>query len=198
MTTEIIDDDDWVEIEKATASGAVLPDVQVRISIFKMRERLLKPRVSIVLRREAAQWIRANGPRFRAALGGAKLNFLRLTPDVNAGKFEHTSFKGIEKLIIGHLPAWPSETREPTEAKWSVTDNWLKLELPIDFVAPRPLHSSLAPSPPTRPLSGAPLILAVLQLFTLVTPPLGDLRLIKEKDDRKCMKPSLRRKRSQG
>lgn len=134
---EIIDDDDWIDIDRALPGSAERPDVEVRLSIFKMRGKLLKARAYIVFRREASKWIDANRPRFRVSIGGNKANFIRIVPDPQAGKFENMTFHGVERLLVGHIPAWPNEVRESTAAKWTIDRGWMKLELPGDFATPR-------------------------------------------------------------
>lgn len=147
MTQELIDEDDWVEIDRELPAGAERPDVEVRLSIFKMRAKTLKARTFIVLRNDAAKWIADNGPRFRIAVGGAKANFLRIVPDVHAGKFENSTFKGVERLLLGHVSAWPNEVRASTAAKWEISGARMTLELPRDFALPSSRVEISAPAP---------------------------------------------------
>lgn len=90
----------------------------------------------MVLRREAAQWIFANEPRFRIQIGGDAVNKIRITPDKDRGKFEVTNFKGVARLALGHINAWPNESRESTEATFEIVNGSLLLTLPKGFAKP--------------------------------------------------------------
>lgn len=141
MTEEIIDDDDWVEVERQKKQSAPLCDVSVSLTIAQRKNgKVGKARAYLTFRGKAAEWIRANGPRFRVAVAGAQVNYLRITPDKHGGKFESWTGRGeTERLCIGAVTAWPNEDRAPTEAKWSVEAGWMKLRLPEDFAIAAPV-----------------------------------------------------------
>ena len=136
-TQELIDDDDWVEVEpNAKASQKALADVTVRITVSKLgrNAKEAKARTTIAFRGEAAKWIEDNGPRFRILLGGQNVNCLRVAPDKHHGKFEFATARGETKMIrLGALTAWPREDREMTAASWRIDGNFMRLTLPDDF-----------------------------------------------------------------
>jgi hypothetical protein len=115
------DDDDWQDLEKP-AAGEQKPDASVRLSLTGGRHGAgEKVRAHIVLRRGAADWIRSNGPRFRVQIGGANANGVRIVADAARGQYEAAELKGVMRLSIGVVTAWPNEAREPAEANWKVT-----------------------------------------------------------------------------
>jgi hypothetical protein len=145
------DDDDWQDLEKPVA-GEQKPDVSVRLSLTGGRHGAGdKVRAHITLRRKAAEWIRENGPRFRVQIGGASANGVRIVADGMRGQYEAAELKGVMRLSIGVVTAWPNEARDPTEAKWRVTEGGLVLTLPDEFgkaAKASPAAEKAAPMPP--------------------------------------------------
>jgi len=132
------DDEDWADLEKVSVTAVQKPDVTISL---RVRAGRLKPKVAarvsatIWLRREAAQWIDAHGPRFKAQIAGKDCNLLRIVPHDN-GTFEASEFKGVKRLGIGAVNLWPNEIRADVEAKWTLTPGGLVLTLPADFARP--------------------------------------------------------------
>jgi hypothetical protein len=127
------DDDDWQDLEKPLA-GEQKPDVTVRLSLARNRHGAGdKARAYIALRRGAADWVRAQGPRFKVQIGGANANGVRIVADAARGQYKAVELKGVMRLSIGVVTSWPNEAREPAEAKWRVTGWGLVLTLPEDF-----------------------------------------------------------------
>ncbi len=168
---EIIDEEDWVEVERAAKKTGPLPEVSVRISIAALgrHKPVSKARVYLAFRGDAAEWLVGHGPRFRVGLAGAKANYLRIVPDVHLGKFEYAESVGgkTKRLSLGVMPAWPSEEREPTAVEWDVAAGYMRLRLPEDFATPRAKAlpppgargegaSSVATAPSPPPASVAP------------------------------------------
>lgn len=155
---EIIDEDDWVEVEKAApAAKSVLSEVSVKITISAIaRSKTLKPRAYLAFRGKAAEWIVANGPRFRIAIGGANANHLRIVPDAAGGKFEFFNAIGgqTKRMNLGSVSAWPGEERASTAAHWDISPGYMKLRLPDDFAVAR----SAAPAP--KAAAAAPVVAA--------------------------------------
>lgn len=138
MTDIPFDDDDWMDLEPPPAAGVVKPDVTLSMTIRNGRyppKAGARPRVRVTiwLRREAAQWIVANGPRFKAQIGGPKCNHIRVVADARGGRFEATEMKGVQRLCVGIVNVWPNEVRRDVEAKWTATPAGLVLTLPVDF-----------------------------------------------------------------
>ena len=163
---ELIDEDDWIEVEKAGKAAPVLADVTVKIAYgapgrFKGAP---KARTSITFRGPAAQWIEAHGPRFRVEVGGRMANYVRIVPDVNRGKFEVFDFaRGSAKGIkIGVLNAWPSEDRTATEATWTIEGGFMKLRLPENFAVAAPASKASAPAAAPAPARAEPKVVKSL------------------------------------
>lgn len=140
-TEEILDEEDWVEIEKSLPPSQVLAEVSIRVTIATIGhggKGTPKARATIAFRGKAALWVVANGPRFRIAIGGSMSNFLRIVPDVHRGKFEFSDTRGGTKRIsLGVIAAWPREDRVPTACEWNIADGGIRLRLPADFAVPR-------------------------------------------------------------
>lgn len=153
----IDDDDDWTEIEKATTQSARKPDAQIGLT-FKANRRGKSTRATatIWLRREAAEWIDAHGPRFRVQVGGSACNLVRLIPDNERGQFEAGELKGVKRLIIGHINLWPNEARDATDAKWRADGGGMVLTLPADFAKAGRSVAPPAPPPPPPPKPAGP------------------------------------------
>lgn len=131
--TDIDDDDCWIELE-AHRVEKVDADVTLRLTKVKGKG---KARAYLCFRRQAAQWISANAPRFRVAIGGVHDDLIRIVPDLHGGKFENLPFKGVERLVIGHVELWPDESRAPVAVEWDATVKWMKLTLPKGFTDPK-------------------------------------------------------------
>ena len=132
----MVDDDDWIDLERVSGAGAK-PDASVRVSIYRARYGVSpKVRAFIALRGPLADWIRANGPRFRVQIGGPNANKVRIVKDAQNGQFEAVEFKGVFRLSLGIVTAWPNETREPTEAKSTIAGDAIVLTLPDGFAKP--------------------------------------------------------------
>jgi hypothetical protein len=154
---ELIDEDDWIEVEKSGPSK-VLADVSIRLSQPERNGKIGKARAYIAFRGKAAEWIVANGPRFRVSIGGANANWLRIVPDIHRGKFEFGNSVGglTKRLSLGHLAAWPDEDRNPTEAEWSVSAGYMRLRLPDDFAVARKSAPKQLPPPATAAAPATP------------------------------------------
>ena len=154
------DDDDWCELEPIKKpQGGPQPDVSVRLSAVPSG---VRNRVVIFFRGAVGDWIERKGPRFRIAVGGANANKLRILPDLQGGKYEAGTLKGVQRIMISGIPAWPIERRgEAAAAIATFTDdgNGLLLELPEDF-AKRTAASNAKPAhvgvQPARKIDPAP------------------------------------------
>lgn len=166
---DLDDDDDWVDLQKPIKQGksASLPEASVRISISQFKARKsTTPRAFMALRGSMATWINDHGPRFKVQIGGAFAEKIRIVAD-GMGRFEAVmSMKGrTMRLFLGAVAAWPSEEREPTEAKVAIDGNFVVLTLPVDFSRPRSPPAGAPPNvrpapvaqPRKEPERGAPL-----------------------------------------
>jgi hypothetical protein len=144
------DDDDWIDLEKTPAPGAVRPLATVKLTkMAKPGARVSAARSTIWLRRELADWAREKGPRFRVQIGGAGANLLRVIPDLDRGKYETADFHGSLRINLGIVNVWPDEDRAPAEAAASITPGGLVLRLPEGFARPTlPMLPSPSASPP--------------------------------------------------
>jgi hypothetical protein len=141
------DEDDWIELERADAAGALLPAVQARMTVWGDSG---AARAFISFRREAAEWLREKGPRFFVQVGGLNLNRLRLVPNQSDGKFCIIETRGgTLRLSLGKVPHWPNEPRDAVAAKYEIAKyGAMVLELPEDWA-----RAGRAPTPkqPVRP-----------------------------------------------
>ena len=139
-TQELIDEDDWVELDRNVAPK-VLADVTVRVTVGLLgrNSRTPKARTAIAFRGDPGKWIEANGPRFKVLLGGQNANCMRIVPDLHRGKFEagESRFGNTKMMRLGMLAAWPAEDRELTAASWQIGNGFMQLTLPADFAKPR-------------------------------------------------------------
>jgi hypothetical protein len=158
------DDEDWVDLEKVSASSVQKPDVTISLKPAPGRHNpKVAPRVRAVvwLRRAAAEWIEAHGPRFKTQVGGKGCNLLRIVRQAN-GPFEAAGFKGVKRLGIGLVNLWPNEIRADVEAKWVETPGGLVLTLPDDFAlpgqgdAPKAREEAPVQKPAPRPATPQP------------------------------------------
>ncbi len=135
--TEIDLDEDWIDLEQPKSPGVIRPEVTLMMTVrpgrYAPKSGVPRVRATIWLRRDAAAWIAANGPRFKAQIGGPNCNFVRLVPDARQGRFEASELKGVQRLALGVVNVWPNEIRRDVEARWTVTPAGLVLTLPADF-----------------------------------------------------------------
>jgi hypothetical protein len=154
---EIIDDEDWIEVERVSGSTTALADVTVKITVAAIgrHKRTPKARTYFAFRGKAADWIVANGPRFRVAIAGSKANFVRITPDLHRGKFEfgNSPRKETKRMNLGVVTAWPKEERKVTAADWEISAGSMKLRLPEDFAIAA--HGKATTTSQAPALSGA-------------------------------------------
>lgn len=130
-----MDDDDWFELEKTSATKAeFMPLAQVRISMVT-RKNKTTAKAYLAFRREAAVWLLERGPRYRIQIGGSAAQKIRITPDLQRGKLILAELKGCARLQLGFVSAWPAQVREATACDMKIgADNVMILTLPISFV----------------------------------------------------------------
>lgn len=144
------EEDDWVDLEKTASTARSKAMASVSISATG-RGSAHSPTFRSILffRREAADWIAKNGPRFRVQVGGADCNKIRIVPDAGGGRFENVVFHGVQRLILGIVNLWPAEPRKGVEAAVEFADNHLILTLPRDFAkATAPAPTPVTQEPP--------------------------------------------------
>jgi hypothetical protein len=157
---DVANDDDWIELEPAPKAGTKMPDVTVRITPPAIgadkdgkRRRSPHARAWVVFREDAAVWIE-NHTRFRVAIGGPYANKIKVTPDKERGRYESGILKGVSRMFLGVINAWPSEGRDSTEARWEIVGDSMVLTLPNDWAkarVPRLAPTPTAPAPPAKP-----------------------------------------------
>jgi hypothetical protein len=135
------DDEDWLDLEPSAKGAALLPEVQIRLSKAmrgnpKQVNGAPKAFAFLAFRREAADWMAANGPRFKVQIGGGAANKIRLIPDQQRGLFEAGAFRGTFRINLRHVNLWPDEDRDAIDVSWAVHGNALHLTLPSDFARP--------------------------------------------------------------
>lgn len=158
MTEEIIDEEDWFELERGRTAREPrrVFDVSVRVTVAAIgrggQKNTPKARVYVAFRGEAAKWIVDNGPRFSVAVGGRFANYIRIVPDNERGKFEWGDIArktDTKRLNLGTVAAWPCEDRPVTEAQWDVSTGWMRLRLPDAWAVPT--QKRLPPPSDPRP-----------------------------------------------
>lgn len=141
--------EEWIELGVRPPKEA-LPECQVRLT-----KPSNKPaRAHIVLRAAAAEWLHGSKSKsLRVSLGGDQLNKLRLTIDP-AGKYRAGLFKGVYKIVLGHVDLWPDEHRDPTQATYRLNNGELFIALPEDFAKATPRQKP-APAPVAKASAAA-------------------------------------------
>lgn len=159
------DTDDWTEIEPANKPSQLLPDVSIRLGFRgnPITRHSGRATASITFRRDAAEWIKDHGPRFRVQIGGEACNRLRIISDAAGGRFESHDLKGVQRLTIGHINLWPNEQRGVTEATIvEFQPGAMVLTLPQDFARPQA-------KPTPKPAEAPPAPVATAQPFPVTT-----------------------------
>ena len=145
-------DEEWDDIVP-TITGKSLPVVQVRLT----RMRGSRALCFITCRGEVAEWLQAQGPRFRAQIGGQEADRIRILPDASAGRFEAAECRGgTLRLNLGHMNVWPDEIRAPIECAYEVRSTRdLIVTLPKGWARPRPAAPAALPAPVARAVPAA-------------------------------------------
>lgn len=147
------DDDEWIELERPS-SGKVLPDVALRLG---KQPRTGRVAAYVSLRGQAAQHIQAYGPRYRILIGGREADRIKLIPDARAGQYELSTIRGVARLFLGVVTAWPAEIREPVACAWrrDGASTAMLLQLPSGFTRPAKPEPALLPPPVPAQLAPA-------------------------------------------
>lgn len=153
----IADDEDWEDLSPPGTLGSILPDAQIRLSIAGRSDRKARRAVALLTLRNAARdWVVEHGPRFRAQIGGAAADRIRIIPDAPGGRFEYIECRGgTVRLNLGPVNAWPNETRPPVAVSWRADGNGsLIVTLPAGFArataAASPAPTAVVTTQPPR------------------------------------------------
>ena len=133
MSGDDFSDEDWIDLDRCAGSSRERPDITVSLMVFDIpTKRPSQARARISLRRAAATWVQANGPKFRAQIAGNNWELVRLIADP-AGGYNSVVQRGVAWINMGVVPHWPNEKRAAVSAQWRLSDAALIIVLPDDF-----------------------------------------------------------------
>jgi hypothetical protein len=120
----------------------------------------------LFFRREAADWIELNGPRFTVKLN-KNLDRIAIVPNPK-GLFVGSVNKGAGRVPLGVVLQLPNEQLAPQECEYSLSGNEMMLiDLPSDFASARDkAAASVAKIVPAAPVIAKPIVPSVIKKST--------------------------------
>lgn len=133
-------DDDWVDLQKATARKPAAPRCSLSLSYYgrgsTQHSAARRAAAMLVFRDDLAVWLSDHGPHYAVQIGGARCNLIRIIPSPLGG-FRASPHRGVWVMRIGHVNLWPNEFRPAIAVSAAIEPGRLLLTLPADFASPR-------------------------------------------------------------